>query len=72
MTVADAAKLLEIKPATVYALCAAGEIDHLRMGVGRGVIRIEPGAVEAYREKSRVRAKPKPVMMPGHKYRWVD
>lgn len=76
MKVADAAKLLEIKTSTIYALCAAGEIDHLRIGFGRGTIRIESEAVEAYRNRARVKAKPVSksaagTPWSGHTFKWI-
>jgi excisionase family DNA binding protein len=39
-TVKEAAKLLRVSPATVYALVANGTLPACRVGVGRGVIRI--------------------------------
>lgn len=57
MTVRDAAKLLEVSEKTVYDLCRDGLIEHLRIGIGRGVIRIEPEAVARFRESARVKAR---------------
>jgi excisionase family DNA binding protein len=55
-TVKQAAKELGISPALVYALVAAGEIEHERHGLGRGCIRITEEALRRYRE-SRTRCK---------------
>jgi excisionase family DNA binding protein len=54
MTVREAAKILEVCPALVYALCAAGKIRHERHGLGRGAIRISPEALEEYRKSCTV------------------
>lgn len=54
MTVPEAAKLLGIKPSTVYALCAARRLAHARYGLGKGTIRIEPADLDAYIRASRV------------------
>jgi excisionase family DNA binding protein len=55
MTVQEAAKLLEVKPATVYALCRAGLLGHLRIGTGRGTIRIEPEDLERFKAEARAK-----------------
>lgn len=57
MTVRDAARELEVSEKTVYDLCRGGLLEHLRIGTGRGVIRIEPGAVARFRESARVKAR---------------
>ncbi len=49
MTVKQASLKLGICAGTVYALCAAGRIQHERHGLGRGVIRISDEALEEYR-----------------------
>lgn len=54
MTVAQAAVILEVRPATVYALCRAGLIGHRRVGLGKGQIRLDRADVDAYLESSRV------------------
>jgi excisionase family DNA binding protein len=56
MTVAEAARLLEVSPDLVYRLCRAGRLGHRRIGIRRGVIRIDPSDVEAFRAASRVEA----------------
>jgi excisionase family DNA binding protein len=49
VTVRQAALELMVSPALVYALVAAGEIQHERHGLGRGCIRISPEALQRYR-----------------------
>jgi excisionase family DNA binding protein len=59
MTVKQAAQRLEVAPSTVYALCAAGLMPHHRVGLGRGVIRIDEADVRDYIEaRRRVAATP--------------
>jgi excisionase family DNA binding protein len=48
MKVAEAAKRLEISPALVYSLIAAGKLRHCRVGHGRGRIRVPEDAIEEY------------------------
>lgn len=47
-TVKEAAKILRVSPATVYALVANGVLPHCRVGVGRGVIRIRDEDLERF------------------------
>jgi excisionase family DNA binding protein len=54
MTVREAAEILEVKTTTVYELCAVGRLAHRRVGVGRGVIRIDRPDLDAYIKSSRV------------------
>lgn len=49
MTVAEAARALEVSASTVYQLCRAGRLGHVRVGLGRGAIRISEGDIEAFR-----------------------
>jgi excisionase family DNA binding protein len=58
MTVPEAAKLLEVTPALVYKLCEAGRIRHRRIGLGRGVIRIDPEHLEEFRRSCEVAPAP--------------
>jgi excisionase family DNA binding protein len=62
LKVKDVAEQLGVAQGTVYQLCASGKIVHLRIGRGRGAIRIEPAAVADYVEAVRVRT---PEMKPG-------
>ena len=43
-----AAERLNVSPRTVRALVADGEIPVVRIGTGRGVVRFESAAVEAF------------------------
>lgn len=40
LTVGQAASLLSVSIGTIYALCQTGGLPHLRIGTGRGTIRI--------------------------------
>jgi excisionase family DNA binding protein len=59
MTVREVAERLEVSPATVYALIAAGRLRCSRIGLGRGVIRISDEQLAEYlRAAEPVVAKP--------------
>lgn len=66
MTIAEAAIELGISPRTVYQICSAGRLAHIRVGLGRGIIRILRADLDAYIASTRVevrepeRAKPRP------------
>jgi excisionase family DNA binding protein len=47
-TVAEVAAWLKVKPGVIYALCKAGRLTHSRIGLGRGTIRINKKALDAY------------------------
>ena len=65
-TVRDAAKILNVSPGLVYALCAEAAIEHERHGLGRGTIRISDDALRAYRERATVgRPRRRSVAAPG-------
>jgi excisionase family DNA binding protein len=51
LTVTEAAAWLKVSPSTVYALCQAGELDHFRVGLGRGSIRTNKKALLDYTQK---------------------
>jgi excisionase family DNA binding protein len=55
-TVKEAAPLLRLSAASVYALCAAKKLRHQRVGVGRGKILIPPDAIEEYLSKGTVKS----------------
>ena len=55
-SVKEAARLLMISPALLYALCAARQIRHERHGIGRGTIRIPEEALEEYRQGRTIQA----------------
>ena len=48
MTVKAAAKFLNVSANTIYGLCAAKRIRHVRVGVGRGRLLIPEAAIEEY------------------------
>jgi excisionase family DNA binding protein len=54
LTVACAAEVLNVSENTVRALCQSRKIQHHRVGLGRGAIRIEPQALEDYLRGVRV------------------
>ena len=55
-TVKEAAPLLHLSPASVYALCAAKKLRHQRVGVGRGKILIPADAIDEYLAKGTVKS----------------
>ena len=48
MNVKQAAEKLEISPALVYSLIAAGKLRYRRIGLGRGRLRIPEDAIGEY------------------------
>lgn len=44
VSVRDYAAAYGVSVATVYAMCAAGKLSHVRLGTGRGTIRIPDDA----------------------------
>jgi excisionase family DNA binding protein len=55
LSVKQVARKLNVSPSLVYALCAAGRLAHHRIGLGRGVIRIEAGAILSVMKSSQER-----------------
>ena len=56
MRVREAAQELGgVSESLVYGLCKAGKLEHIRVGVGRGTIRIPRAAVERFKEEGRGR-----------------
>lgn len=53
LTVKQTADRLGVHPSLVYRLIAAHLIEHERIGIGRGVIRISEKAVEEYLRRVR-------------------
>jgi excisionase family DNA binding protein len=47
-TVRDVAAILHVSAATVYALCAQRKLAHIRVGAGRGTIRIRQEDLDAF------------------------
>ena len=70
MTVKQAAEKLEVSQATVYALVAAGKLRCVRVGLGRGTIRIMEGHIADYlaRAEPMVKPLPAPVSRPRLKH----
>jgi excisionase family DNA binding protein len=54
LTVREAAVRLGCSPALVYQLCAERRIGHVRLGVGRGTIRIPEDELEEYLKSCKV------------------
>jgi excisionase family DNA binding protein len=54
--VAEVAALLDVHPATVYRDIEAGRLKALRVGEGKGALRILPEALSAYFALLEVRA----------------
>jgi excisionase family DNA binding protein len=49
LTVREAAKWLEVSTSEIYLLCKYRKLRHSRIGLKRGVIRIEISDLEVYR-----------------------
>lgn len=47
-TVQEVADILRVSRATVYTLCAQGKLSHIRVGAGRGTIRIRQEDLDAF------------------------
>ncbi|WZO97230.1 helix-turn-helix domain-containing protein [Isosphaeraceae bacterium EP7] len=56
LTVKEAAPMLRLSEASVYALCSSKRLRHQRVGVGRGKILIPPDALDEYLAKGTVRS----------------
>jgi excisionase family DNA binding protein len=54
MTVAEAARILEVTTGVVYDLCAKRLIGHHRVGAGRGQIRLTQADIDEYIARRRV------------------
>lgn len=46
LRVRDVATMLCVAESTVYGMCAAGKLAHIRLGCGRGTIRIPQDAIK--------------------------
>lgn len=51
LTAKQVADRWRVSRSAVYALVAAGELPHLRVGLGRGTIRIAAADVERYERR---------------------
>ncbi|WP_158264859.1 helix-turn-helix domain-containing protein [Blastopirellula marina] len=58
LTVKQAAEFLNVSPKTIYAACEAGTLRHLRIGEGRGTIRITKTDLESFRRQNQTDSKP--------------
>jgi len=56
LTVKQVAERLAVAHTTVYLLCSEAKIDHIRIGIGRGAIRISEEALHAFIKGATVRA----------------
>ena len=56
LTVKQVAERLVLSPAAVYQLCNSGQLAHVRIGLGRGRIRIDEKALEEYLRAGQVEA----------------
>jgi len=56
LKVREAAERLKVAPATIYLLCAQGQLNHIRVGTGgRGTIRILEADLAVFVESAMVR-----------------
>jgi excisionase family DNA binding protein len=62
VSVRDYAAAYGVSVATVYAMCATGKLPHVRLGTGRGTIRIPEDAVT--QDKGSVPGRPEPPAAP--------
>lgn len=65
LTVKETASILGVSLGSVYALVHSGQLDHRRIGTGRGTIRISEEDLEQYLEDSRVTT-------PGPRLKYLD
>jgi excisionase family DNA binding protein len=60
LTVRQASSRLNLSVSLVYDLCRQGLISHYRCGLGRGTIRIDENALEAYLDRSKMIVQARP------------
>lgn len=53
LKVKDAAHRLNVSGGTIYSLCQQGLLPHVRIGVGRGAIRIDEGELDDFIERAK-------------------
>ena len=58
MTVAEAAAYLRVSIGTIYSLCQNSRLEHFRIGLGRGTIRIKKEALDALLREGRQKPAP--------------
>jgi excisionase family DNA binding protein len=54
LKISEVAQRLRCSIALAYALCAEGKLPHVRLGLGRGTIRVLERDLELYLEGARV------------------
>ena len=59
LTVKQAAEFLNVSSKTIYAACEAGTLRHLRIGEGRGTIRITRADLAAFNRQNQTAVAPK-------------
>ena len=57
LTVAQAAKILNVSTSSVRRMIDEGQIDYLRVGPRKSTIRIPPEALEAYQKAQTINKK---------------
>lgn len=61
LTVQEVSEILRVSPACVYSLVETGQLPNIRIGNGRGTIRIDRQDLVAYVDRKRGRARePRP------------
>jgi excisionase family DNA binding protein len=55
LTMKQVAERFAVAQTTVYLLCSESKIDHIRVGIGRGAIRISEEALDAFIKGATVR-----------------
>ena len=70
-TIIEVAKHLKCSPALIYALCKEGRLPHLRLGLGRGTIRVQAEDLETFKRECRVQLHPllRAAASPGEPHR---
>jgi len=71
LSVKEASQRLRVSTSLVYTLCSRGILDHFRIGMGRGAIRIDEKALEAYLDRSKVIVRSCPQGL-GNNFRQLD
>ncbi|MHC4402137.1 MAG: helix-turn-helix domain-containing protein [Planctomycetota bacterium] len=66
LTVGEVAKRLNVSVGCVYALVAKNEISHVRIGVGRGTIRLRQEDLDDYLEARQIDKRERAAQVPPH------